>query len=79
MGRFVVGDWGRTLVSKQQVQPLIFDALPRTMLLIGTSLLIGLSLGIVFGVVGTIALGVIALLMSQDTAGTTKNSVVRRR
>jgi peptide/nickel transport system permease protein len=54
LGRFVVGDWGRTLVSKQLVQPLIFDALPRTLLLIGISLLIGLMLGIIFGTISAI-------------------------
>lgn len=54
LGRFLVGDWGRTLVSKQLVQPLIFDALPRTMLLIGTSMLVGLSIGVVFGVISAL-------------------------
>lgn len=54
LGRFLLGDWGRTLVSKQPVQPLIFDALPRTMLLIGASLVIGLGAGIFFGVIGAI-------------------------
>lgn len=54
LGRFLVGDWGRTLVSKQLVQPLIFDALPRTILLIGTSMLVGLTIGIVFGVISAI-------------------------
>lgn len=54
LGRFLVGDWGRTLVSKQLVQPLIFDALPRTILLIGTSMLVGLSIGIIFGVISAL-------------------------
>lgn len=52
--RYVTGDWGRTLVSKQQVQPLIFEALPRTVLLIGISMLVGLSVGIVFGVISAL-------------------------
>lgn len=54
LGRFIVGDWGRTLVSKQEVQPLIFDALPRTILLIGTSVFFGLLMGIVFGIIGAV-------------------------
>jgi peptide/nickel transport system permease protein len=54
LGRFVVGDWGRTLVSKQLVQPLIFEALPRTILLIGTSVIIGLTLGLIFGLISAL-------------------------
>jgi peptide/nickel transport system permease protein len=54
LSRFVVGDWGRTLVSKQPVQQLIFEALPNTILLISVSLGIGLVLGLLFGILSAI-------------------------
>jgi peptide/nickel transport system permease protein len=54
LGRFVVGDWGRTLVSNQSVQQLIVEALPNSLLLIGASLCIGLVLGLIFGIISAV-------------------------
>jgi len=54
LGRFLTGDWGRTLLSQQVVSDLIFTALPATLLLIGCSLLIGLGLGLLFGVISAV-------------------------
>jgi peptide/nickel transport system permease protein len=54
LGRYLTGDWGTTLISKQPVQPVIFNALPNTILLIGVSLVFGLGLGLVFGVVSAV-------------------------
>ncbi len=52
--RFIVGDWGRTLISQQNVKELIFTALPPTLLLIGASIFVGLGIGLLFGVVSAV-------------------------
>lgn len=54
LGRFLTGDWGRTLIGQQVVSDLIFTALPPTLLLIGVSIIIGLGLGLVFGVISAV-------------------------
>ena len=54
MGRFLLGDWGRTLITRVPVDQLIAEAFSRTILLISASVLIGLSLGITFGVISAV-------------------------
>lgn len=54
MSRFLQGDWGTTLITRQPVGKLIGEALNRTMLLISASVLIGLFLGIAFGVISAV-------------------------
>ncbi|MGD2135790.1 MAG: ABC transporter permease [Gemmatimonadales bacterium] len=51
LGRFLIGDWGVSLVQQRPVLRLIGDALPHTLLLSGASLLLTYVLGIAIGFV----------------------------
>ncbi len=50
LSRFVQGDMGFSLISRRPVNDLLADAIPNTFLLMGTATLIGLVLGLAFGV-----------------------------
>jgi len=54
LGRFVRGDWGYTLIGHVSVKDQIMAALPRTVLLLGLSLTVGLALGVTAGVVAAV-------------------------
>lgn len=50
LGSFVQGDMGFSLISRRPINELLADAIPNTFLLMGTATLIGLILGLGFGV-----------------------------
>src|SRR5437870_3471397 len=52
--RYVQGDWGTTLLSRQSVRDVIARALPGTMLLLGVSISLALVLGVVAGTVAAV-------------------------
>jgi peptide/nickel transport system permease protein len=54
LGRFVIGDWGESMVSRQPVRPLIAARLRNSAMLAIVALLFYVPLGIVFGVIAAL-------------------------
>ena len=54
LSRFLQGDWGRTVLRRLEVQPLVMEALARTVVLISTSLVVGLGFGVTFGIIAAV-------------------------
>jgi peptide/nickel transport system permease protein len=49
LGRFARGDWGRSIATGRPVRALLGDAVPATLALVGTSLILSYLLGLVIG------------------------------
>jgi peptide/nickel transport system permease protein len=49
LGRFARGDWGRSIATGRSVRVLLGDAVPPTLALVGTSLVLSYLLGLVVG------------------------------
>ena len=54
LGRFVTGDWGNSMVSRQPVRPLILARIRNSAMLAMMALLFYVPLGIVFGVIAAL-------------------------
>src|SRR2546426_11115302 len=49
LGRFARGDWGRSIATGRPVRALLGDAVPATLALVGTSLILSYLLGLAVG------------------------------
>src|SRR5256885_3897593 len=49
LARFVRGDWGRSIATGRPVRELLGDAVPATVALVGTSLILSYLLGLAVG------------------------------
>lgn len=54
LGRFITGDWGNSMVSRQPVRPLILARIRNSAMLAMMALLFYVPLGIVFGVIAAL-------------------------
>ncbi len=51
LGNFVTGDWGTSLSTRQPIMPLVLERLRNSLMLTGLTLLIGVPLSVVLGVI----------------------------
>ena len=54
LGRFITGDWGNSMTSRQPVRPLIIARIRNSAMLAMVSLVIYVPLGIVFGIIAAL-------------------------
>lgn len=54
LGRFIVGDWGDSMLSRQPVRPLIMARLRNSAMLAAVALLFYVPVGIIFGVIAAL-------------------------